>query len=178
VRFRRFVVLGAFAVIVGACSAGSPAASSFAVSSGTPIVNTGASPTTVPTIAPTVNPTVTPALALTSAAVVQAFTTAGLEAMGARPMTVADFGMAPKRTDDATHFNLPSLCSDCGGRAFVFTSLDDLHATKDYYDSLGKSSAMFFSWTYANEGKLTLVQINGTLSKDKAEKYGAVVQSL
>lgn len=111
-------------------------------------------------------------------AVVEAFKAAGLEAEDAADMTIKDFGAAPKLTDDATHFLLPSLCSDCGGRAFVFSSLDDLRTTKDYYDSLGKSSAMFFSWTFANEGKLVLVQLNGELAKAKAMQYQKVVAGL
>ena len=93
-------------------------------------------------------------------------------------MTGEDLGLAPKLTADATHFLVPSLCADCGGRAFIFANLDDLRATKAYYDSPGKSSAPFFSWTFANEPLLALVQVNGQLPKVKADAYKKVVEEL
>ena len=114
----------------------------------------------------------------TSSSVVQAFASAGLEAGSPTTMTVADFGTAPHLTTDGTHFLVPSACSGCGGRALVFTSLSDLQTTKAYYDNLGKSSAALFSWTFENDKRLVLVQINGQLSKDKADKYGVVVTGL
>lgn len=173
-RVARVVLVGLMAVAIGACSGGSsatPSAGSTAAPAATPVATESAAGVPTPSAQ---LPSPSPA-ALTSAAVVQAFSDAGLEATSPREMTVKDFGLAPKRTDDATHFGLPSLCSDCGGRAFVFQNVDDLRATKDYYDSLGESSAMFFSWTFANEDKLVLVQLNGELSKAKAAKYGEVV---
>lgn len=119
-----------------------------------------------------------PSQSLTSLDVVRAFVAAGLEAADPSVMTVKDFGLAPKRTDDATRFLIPSLGPDSGGRAFVFATVEDLRATKAYYDSLGTTSAAFFSWTFANEPVLVLVQINGQLSEAKAAKYKTVVNGL
>ncbi len=116
--------------------------------------------------------------AITSASVVQAFKTAGLEAESAHPMTVEEWGLAQMSTDDATRFLIPSLGPDNGGRAFVFHSLDDLRAAKAYYDSFGPKGSSTFSWTYANEPLLVLVQINGGLADDKAAAYGQVVADL
>ena len=134
--------------------------------------------TTTPTLATLPAETPPPTVSLTSKDLVAAFASAGLDAGEPTPMTVKDFGLAPKRTDDATHFLVPSVCPDCGGRAFVFTNLDDLRATKAYYDDLGKSSAAFFSWAFANEARLALVQINGDMSKAQATKYKEVIDGL
>lgn len=116
--------------------------------------------------------------ALTSKQVVAKLDAAGLEAARPRPMENDDFGLAPKRTDDATRFLIPSLGSDSGGRVLVFTDTEDLEATKSYYDKLGESSAAFASHTFANEDRGVLLQLNGELPKAKAEKYGNVVQDL
>jgi len=113
-----------------------------------------------------------------SSSVVAAFAAAGLEATSPTPMTTADFGLAPRLTTDGTHFLLPSLCATCGGRVLSFTNVADLHTTKAYYDSLGAQGTTYFSWTFANEGKLVLVQINGELPQAQAAKYGAVVSGL
>lgn len=93
-------------------------------------------------------------------------------------MTVKDFGLAPKLTDDGTRFLVPSLGDGAGGRAFTFKNIDDLRKTKEYYDKLGESSAAFFSWTFANEPARVLVQINGELPEAKANAYKDVVQGL
>jgi len=120
----------------------------------------------------------TASTSVTSTDVVSAFVAAGLDAESPTAMTVADFGAAPKLTEDGTRFLIPSLGEGSGGRAMVFTSVDDLRKTKEYYDALGESSAMFFSWTFANEPVHVLVQINGELPEAEATKYGQVVADL
>ncbi len=115
---------------------------------------------------------------LTSKEVVAAFVQAGLEAEAPASMTVDDFGLAPKKTDDATRFLIPSLGADSGGRAFVFEDVADLRDTKAYYDEIGEESAALFSWTFANEDAGVLVQINGELAEDEARRYEEVVAGL
>jgi len=115
---------------------------------------------------------------VTSKAVVQRFAAAGLEAGSPRAMTAQDFGIAPMKTDDATRFLIPSLGSDSGGRAFVFDDLGDLAETKQVYDDAGKESGLLFSWTFANEDRGVLVQINGDLPKRKANRYRDVIADL
>jgi hypothetical protein len=101
----------------------------------------------------------------------------GLVAEKPKAMEPNDFGIAPV-SDDATHFLIPSLGSDAGGRAFVFKSTEELQKTKSSYDDLGKKSGLLFSWTFANEDKGVLIQINGDLPKAQAKRYEAVVAGL
>lgn len=49
---------------------------------------------------------------------------------------------------------------------FCLRKEKDLTKTKDYYDDLGKESAMAFSYTAANTKKLVLMQFNGDLAQD------------
>lgn len=112
----------------------------------------------------------------TSADVVEIFKLTSLEVEGARPMTKDDYGMAPMRAIEGTRFLIPSLCSDCGGRIFSFSSQEDLDLTKTYYEELGRSSAMFFSWILVKDN--ILVQINGDLPEEKAKQYEASLNSL
>lgn len=91
-------------------------------------------------------------------------------------MTKDDYGMAPMAAVEGTHFLIPSLCSDCGGRILSFAAQPDLDMTKAYYDSLGKSSAAFFSWTFVKDN--ILVQINGDLPEAKARKYESALGNL
>lgn len=77
---------------------------------------------------------------------------------------------------------IPFLASDLylGGRAFVFDSVADLRATKNYFDNFRNYvGPFFFSRTFANIDRLVLVQIEGHMTeKKKARKYRAVVNDL
>lgn len=112
----------------------------------------------------------------TSADVVVIFKSASLEVEEARPLTEDDCGVAPMRAIEGTRFLIPSLCSDCSGRIFSFSSQEDLDLTKAYYEELGKNSAMFFSWVFVKDN--ILVQINGDLPEEKAKQYEAALDSL
>lgn len=105
-------------------------------------------------------------------AVVDAFRAAGLEAEDARPMTNDEYGLAPKRADDALRFFIPSLGPDSGGRVLVYRDRADLEAMKAYYAELSETPA-FFSWVY-QEGDV-LVQINGRLPEEQARRYAATL---
>ena len=117
-----------------------------------------------------------PAAQHTTADVIAAFKAAGLEAESPKKMTKEDYGLAPMVATDATRFLIPSLGADAGGRVFTFAKKEDLDKTKEYYDSLGKASAILFSWTFTHE--LILVQINGTLPEDKAKQYQAALDGM
>lgn len=126
---------------------------------------------------PTLEPT--PMLAFqkwTSNQVIEAFKAAGLEAEETRPMTKDDYGMAPMFEVEGIRFLIPSLCADCGGRVLSFASQGDLDTTQAYYVELGKSSALFFSWTFAKDN--ILVQINGDLPEEQARQYEAALNTL
>jgi len=107
---------------------------------------------------------------------VDAFEAAGLECEDRRAMTKDDYGVAPMVATEGTRFLIPSLCEDCGGRIMSFASQGDLDATKAYYDELGKTSAAFFSWTFASDN--ILVQINGDLPEPQARAYEQALRGL
>ena len=111
---------------------------------------------------------------LNAANVLAAFNANGLEAENTFTMKPSDYGMAPYR-GRGTRFLIPSLCDDCGGRIFDFDNQDDLTKVENYYVSLGRSSAIFFSWTFKNGN--VLLQINGDLPEDKAFKYRDILMS-
>lgn len=113
---------------------------------------------------------------LQSSQVVDAFKQAGLECENTRAMTKEDYGMAPMSAKEGTRFFIPSLGADNGGRIMSFVSKDDLTKTKDFYEKMGKESAMFFSWVFAKDN--ILVQINGNLKEDKAKQYEAALNNL
>lgn len=110
--------------------------------------------------------------------VLTAFQDADLEVGATNAMTKDDYGLAPLVAEDATRFLIPSLGDDSGGRVFTFSNVADLRKMENYYVKLGKESAAFFSWTFANVDRLVLVQINGDLPEAKAGGYGRVVAAL
>ncbi len=134
-----------------------------------------ATPTPVPS--PTPQVTTTPEfIRWTSDQVIKFFKAAGLEAENAMPMTKEDYGMAPYVAIEGTHFFIPSLCSDCGGRIMSFATPEDLEKTRAYYVELGKESAIFFSWVFVKDN--ILIQINGDLPEKTAKKYEAALDDL
>lgn len=109
------------------------------------------------------------ASSLTVDTVLESFKDAGLEVENPKEMTKDDYGMAPMKAEEAKRFLIPSLGEDAGGRIFSFDNSKDLEQTKEYYDALGKESAMLFSWTATKDN--ILIQINGDLEEEEFEKY-------
>jgi hypothetical protein len=93
-------------------------------------------------------------------------------------MEPRDYGLAPLLARSGVRFLIPSLGADSGGRVMAFRNKDDLRSVKRYYDDLGRGSAALFSWAFANERRLILVQINGDLPRAKALRYRRVVVGL
>ena len=112
----------------------------------------------------------------TSGDVVTAYSDAGLEIEGVRPMTKDDYGLGPMVAVEGTRFLIPTLCADCGGRILNFSNQDELDLSKQYYVEMGKSSAIFFSWIFVKDN--ILVQINGDLSEEIARRYESVLNNL
>ncbi len=108
--------------------------------------------------------------------VIEAFREAHLPAEGPKEMTPEDYGMAPMVAEEGMRFLIPPLGEDAGGRVMSFDSQADLQKTKEFYDSLGRESAMLFSWTFQHEN--LLVQINGELPEDEARRYEAALKTL
>lgn len=117
-----------------------------------------------------------PAERLSARQVVAAFRRRGLGVGKSWTMAPQDYGPAPV-VGHGVRFIVPSLGKDAGGRAFTGTSAD-LRALKHYYDALGKTSGLFFSWTFLNARRGVLVQINGDLPRARAMRYRAVVKGL
>ena len=138
-----------------------------------------ATPTETPT--PTVTPTAIPEPTATTPSsigslddLIMRLQAAGLEAVDPQPMFKEDYGLGPY-VATGVHFFIPSLCDDCGGRAFVGAP-DEIEALRDYYDSLGEASAILFSWTFVSPDGRALIQINGDLPEEQAVKYQAVIE--
>lgn len=100
--------------------------------------------------------------------VITAFKNAGLEAESPKKMSKDDYGAAPF-VCEGTRFLVPSLGEDSGGRVFICNNDQDRDNLANYYQELGKSSALFFSWVFV-KGNI-VVQINGDLKEDIAHKY-------
>jgi hypothetical protein len=115
---------------------------------------------------------------VTTDAILAALREKGAEVGKTHAMEPDDYGLAPLVAAEGVRFLIPSLGEDSGGRVFTFANADDLHKLRKYYDDLGRDSAAFFSWTFANEAKLAPVQINGDLPKAKAETYRAAIEGL
>ncbi|MFS1012646.1 LysM peptidoglycan-binding domain-containing protein [Enterococcus casseliflavus] len=106
--------------------------------------------------------------------IIKTFTRQSLVVYNPRDMTKEDFGIAPMSATSAKIFSLIETDNEeeqQNARLLTFDNLDDLKATKKYYDDLGKDSAMLFSYTAVNEDDLVLMQFNGQLSKDLVERY-------
>jgi hypothetical protein len=56
---------------------------------------------------------------------------------GITPLTRADMPANPILFNEAMHFNIPILCSGCGGTIYSFANPQDLEATLSYLRSLG-----------------------------------------
>jgi hypothetical protein len=110
----------------------------------------------------------------TAEATIAAFTAAGLEAERPSKMTRADYGPAPYLAE-GTRFLIPSLGADAGGRLFIGADAD-LDKLEKHYAELGKASAWFYSHLYRRPG--VLVQINGELPDEKAQRYKAALEAV
>ncbi len=106
--------------------------------------------------------------------IIETFTQQSLVVYNPRDMTKEDFGIAPMSATSAKIFSLVETDNENdqrNARLLTFDNLDDLKATKQYYDDLGKDSAMLFSYTAVDEDNLVLMQFNGQLSKDLVAQY-------
>ncbi|MEK3916052.1 hypothetical protein [Paenibacillus sp. FSL H7-0331] len=136
-------------------------------------VQSSSTPATVPATAPAKKEETIKAVTLES--LVQAFKDGGLEAETPTKMEAKDYGMAPK-LGNGLRVLVPSLGKDIGGRVLQFENKADLDNIKKYYDELGKSSAMLYSFTYAKG--LFLIQMSGDMKEDQFKKYQDVMDKL
>ncbi|MCP4419740.1 MAG: hypothetical protein GY805_24275 [Chloroflexi bacterium] len=107
--------------------------------------------------------------------VIDAFQSADLEAESPTVMTADDYGLAPF-VGDGIRFLIPSLGEGNGGRVVAFEDADDRDRLAAYFESLGESSALFFSWVFVKDN--IVLQINGSLDEDIARQYEAALNGL
>lgn len=105
-----------------------------------------------------------------------AFQAGGVELGAISTLEPNQQGAAPLTEKEAGRFLIPSLGPDNGGRVFTFRSEQDLQIKKEYFERLGRASAMAFSWLFQRDN--ILVQINGSLSREKARTYKAALDHL
>ena len=105
----------------------------------------------------------------TSEEVFDAFLQADVELGSTYEMTPEDFGMTPMVATEAHRILIPSLGKEPGGCLFIFNNQQDLDLTKSYYDDLGTSSALLFSWTIVRDN--VLLQIDGTMPEEQMLTY-------
>lgn len=129
--------------------------------------------TVTPTVTPIPTAAATPFIGSLDNLIVQ-LQAAGLEALDPRDMTKDDYGLGPY-VATGVHFLIPSLCVECGGRAFVGDP-DDIEALRHYYTSMGESSALLFSWVFVSPDGRALLQLNGDLSEEQAGQYQTVIE--
>lgn len=107
---------------------------------------------------------------------IQTFKRAGLEAENTSALQCKDIGFAPCTFKEGTRFLIPSLCADCGGRAFSYTSASNKERMRSYYVEAGRASGFLFSWVFEKDN--LLIQINGDLPKATAERYNSTLQAM
>lgn len=90
----------------------------------------------------------------------------GLKVQNLHKMSREDFGVAPMKAEEAKMFTVKD---DKNARIMKFKNEDELKDTIKYYDELGKSSAAFYSHTYAKDN--ILIQMNGEIKEDVFNKY-------
>ncbi len=82
-----------------------------------------------------------------------------------------DRSLIPKTYEEQMSFTIPSSGERSGGRVFTFPSREALDPVSEYYEEFG---GVFASYVYV-EGNV-LVQIDGDVPEDQADRYGEVLQ--
>ncbi len=119
--------------------------------------------------------------------VVDAFKAAGLEVEDVKtiPVTKANFGLCPMYAIAAVDFEIPSVCLgpqtiglSCGASILVFATKDKegLEKTRDYYDAIGKASAIFFNWVVVHDN--ILVNMSGDVPEAMVKQYQAALDGM
>lgn len=105
--------------------------------------------------------------------ITKGFKDAGLTVNDEKEMTRDDYGLAPMKAEKGIIFGVEKGQDGkyMNGRLLEFKNEKDLDQTKDYYDKLGKESAMFYSHTYKTEDGKYLLQMNGEISDSTFNKY-------
>ena len=104
--------------------------------------------------------------------VIEAFRDEGLEVGEVQTVERSeDRSLIPKTYEEQMSFTIPSSGERSGGRVFTFPSREALDPVSEYYEEFG---GIFASYVYV-EGNV-LVQIDGDVPEDQADRYGEVLQ--
>ncbi|MDW8564668.1 hypothetical protein [Staphylococcus shinii] len=98
--------------------------------------------------------------------IAKGFKNAELNVSNEKEMTTKDYGAAPMKAKKALIFEVDN---NQNARIFQFENTNDLQSTKEYYDDLGKESAMLYSHTYSKG--LFLLQMNGEIEESTFDAY-------
>lgn len=104
--------------------------------------------------------------------VIDAFSNQNLEAESIRGITRQDYGLAPPVAKEGARFDIPSLCSDCGGLVFSFETAESLDSVFSYYNSLPQDSAGYI-FVHNN----ILLQLSNSVTQEVANNYARALQS-
>lgn len=101
------------------------------------------------------------------------FKDAGLNVNNEKEMTREDYGAAPMKAEKGIIFGVKKGEDGqyMNGRLLEFKDEKDLDQTKEYYDKLGKESAILYSHTYKTEDGKYLLQMNGEIDDSMFNKY-------
>lgn len=101
------------------------------------------------------------------------FKDAGLNVNNEKEMTREDYGAAPMKAEKGIIFGVKKGEDGqyMNGRLLEFKDEKDLDQTKEYYDKLGKESAILYSHTYKTEDGKYLLQMNGEIDDSTFDKY-------
>ncbi|WP_394802136.1 hypothetical protein [Staphylococcus felis] len=101
------------------------------------------------------------------------FKDAGLNVNNEKEMTREDYGAAPMKAEKGIIFGVEKGQDGQykNGRLLEFKDEKDLDQTKEYYDKLGKESAILYSHTYKTKDGKYLLQMNGEIDDATFNKY-------
>ncbi|WP_241955712.1 hypothetical protein [Staphylococcus chromogenes] len=105
--------------------------------------------------------------------IAKGFKDAGLNVNNEKEMTREDYGAAPMKAENGIIFGVEKGQDGQykNGRLLEFKDEKDLDQTKEYYDKLGKESAILYSHTYKTEDGKYLLQMNGEIDDSTFDKY-------
>ena len=112
--------------------------------------------------------------------IVAAFKGEGLPVGDSYPVGQVDGwekSLVPKTYEEGTHFDIPGQGKGHGAQVFIYESQDDLKVMRDYYMEIEEMPTIGPSlYSHLYQDGLVLLQVNGTVPKPQADRYGAVMQ--
>jgi hypothetical protein len=112
--------------------------------------------------------------------IVQAFEDQGLPVGDSYPVGQVEGwekSLVPKTYEEGTHFDIPGQGEGHGAQVFIYESQDDLKVMRDYYKEIEEMPTIGPSLhSHLYQDGLVLLQVNGTVPKPQADRYGDVLE--